>query len=180
MGPMGQNQTRRYVRRSSPGGGTCWTSGNYSIWSSSECDTGGKVYSLQLPCFTCVRVLSKVDFVDCAELRDNKLLGELLHMVLAAGNFLNAVSISEQFSVLFMLFRIRLITWHSISWIRIRIRNETGCFRFSEKVYSFNDAETGFRLVETRHVARRWPGGASSEIMLAPPALWAELTLAKM
>jgi len=36
----------------------------------------------------------------CAELRDSELLGELLHMVLAAGNFLNAVSISQLHAVL--------------------------------------------------------------------------------
>jgi len=31
MKPMGQNQARRYIRRSSPGGGTSWTSSNYSV-----------------------------------------------------------------------------------------------------------------------------------------------------
>jgi len=40
-------------KRSSPGGGTSWTSNNYSVWSSSsECGTGGKVcYNLWFPCF---------------------------------------------------------------------------------------------------------------------------------
>ena len=35
------------------------------------------------------------------ELRDNKLLGELLHVVLAAGNFLNAVSTNDQFHFIY-------------------------------------------------------------------------------
>jgi len=40
MRPLGQNQAQRYVRRSSPGGGTSWTSDHYSVWlSSSECGT---------------------------------------------------------------------------------------------------------------------------------------------
>jgi len=44
MGPMGQPRIKHDVmfRRSSPGGGTTWTSDNYSVWSSlSECGCGG-------------------------------------------------------------------------------------------------------------------------------------------
>lgn len=46
---------------------------------------------------TCTHVLTQVFCWLFTELRDNKLLGELLHVVLAAGNFLNAVSTNDQF-----------------------------------------------------------------------------------
>jgi len=37
------NQARRYVFKSSPGGGTSWTSDNYSVWlSSSKCGSGSE------------------------------------------------------------------------------------------------------------------------------------------
>jgi len=39
-----EHNARPMFRRSSPGGGTSWTSHNYSVWlSSSECDTRGQV-----------------------------------------------------------------------------------------------------------------------------------------
>ena len=42
MGPMGRIKHDVIFRRSSPGGGTSWTSDNNSVWlSSSECSTDG-------------------------------------------------------------------------------------------------------------------------------------------
>jgi len=55
MGPMGrirQIKHSKMFRRILPGGGTIWTSDNFSVWLSlSECSTGSKVCCLQLPCF---------------------------------------------------------------------------------------------------------------------------------
>ena len=49
-GISGQKQARRYVKKSSPGGGTNWTLDNYSVWlSSSECGTRGDISYLRLP-----------------------------------------------------------------------------------------------------------------------------------
>ena len=47
-------------RKSSPGGGTSWTSNNNSVWSSSsECGNGDKVCYLPLTCLDCSLVISQ-------------------------------------------------------------------------------------------------------------------------